>query len=432
MYAFQRHELTAAERSWIQESSAPDFSVRAAKVKLRTQLPRDFQPEDIDPRLYALNQATPIGLWHLDPDHPILKAIDATMRDIRKRILSQPTLTMFTVSEIAQTTGLPDRAIGEALSKLSNIGAFFDQATMSADGKTVERIELRSDTSYDNYLNYEDLDQLLENFYLLRGQALRGSLAYSQSTDPHAEELILSDRKSEAENAIYIAIETAIEYAGRAYIDNVPQDARNLLVNVSGGTINSAEADELTKNAIANLSAAGKIEAPLDRSKDWKILIPWKSPVDPPYREHSRKVFIVHGRDDGTKQTVARFVEKLGLEAVILHERPNLGRTIISKFREESTNVGFAVVLMTPDDLGRSADSTDLKARARQNVVFELGYFIGRLQPDRVVALVKGHIERPSDFDGVVYISLEDNDWRILLAKEFRASGMQIDGEAVL
>jgi hypothetical protein len=309
---------------------------------------------------------------------------------------------------------------------------FFDQAKKSVDGKAIERIKLCGDRSYDRYLNFEDLDEFLESFYLLRGQALRGSLAYSHGTDPEFGELAFSDRKNEAERAVYIAIETAIEHDGRAYIGNVPQDAKNLLTNVSGGTITSAEASELANNSISDMTAAGKIQAPLDRSEDWKILVPWNSQVDPPDVIRNTKVFIVHGRDEGVKQTVARFVEKLGLETVILHKRPNLGRTIITKFREESTNVGFAIILMTPDDLGRSADSRALKTRARQNVVFELGYFIGKLQPERVVALVKGDIERPSDFDGVVYISLDNTDWRILLAKEFRAAGIQFDEGSVL
>jgi predicted nucleotide-binding protein len=139
-----------------------------------------------------------------------------------------------------------------------------------------------------------------------------------------------------------------------------------------------------------------------------------------------RKVFIVHGRDDGTKETVARFVEKLGLEAIILHERPNKGRTIITKFREESEGAGFAIVLMTPDDLGKAADAPDLRSRARQNVVFELGFFIGALQPARVAAMIKGDIERPSDLDGVVYISF-DTDWRTALAKELWAAKFEID-----
>jgi hypothetical protein len=83
-------------------------------------------------------------------------------------------------------------------------------------------------------------------------------------------------------------------------------------------------------------------------------------------RRDVTKVFIVHGHDEAARETVARFVEKLGFEAIILHERPNKGRTIITKFREEAANVGFAVVLMTPDDVGRAKDAAELKPRARQ------------------------------------------------------------------
>ena len=121
----------------------------------------------------------------------------------------------------------------------------------------------------------------------------------------------------------------------------------------------------------------------------------------------SRKVFIVHGHDEGTREAVARFVEKLGFDPIILHERPNRGRTIITKFREEAAGVGFAIVLMTADDLGRSIEDTELKPRARQNVIFELGFFIGALRPEHVAALVKGNIDLPSDYDGVVYISMD-------------------------
>jgi Predicted nucleotide-binding protein containing TIR-like domain len=142
---------------------------------------------------------------------------------------------------------------------------------------------------------------------------------------------------------------------------------------------------------------------------------------------HTNKVFIVHGRDDGTRESVARFIDKLGLEAIILHERPNKGRTIITKFREEAEDVGFAVILMTPDDVGKAKDASDLKPRARQNVVFELGFFIGALRPGHVAALVKGEIERPSDFDGVVYISLDEADWQTRLGRELKAAGLDFD-----
>ncbi|HET6332086.1 MAG TPA: nucleotide-binding protein, partial [Polyangiales bacterium] len=103
----------------------------------------------------------------------------------------------------------------------------------------------------------------------------------------------------------------------------------------------------------------------------------------------TRRVFVVHGRDESAKEAVARFLAKLDLEPIILHEQPNQGRTVIEKF-EGSADVDFAVVLLTPDDTGELADgSGEPKPRARQNVIFELGYFVGRLGRSRVCALHK-------------------------------------------
>lgn len=144
------------------------------------------------------------------------------------------------------------------------------------------------------------------------------------------------------------------------------------------------------------------------------------------------KVFLVHGRDSGRKHEIARFLERIGLTVVILHEQPNGGRTLISKFREESSDVAFAVVLMTPDDHGGLQGHSELKPRARQNVVFELGFFIGKLGPDRVAALVVGTVEKPSDFEAVVYINFDDNGgWRVDLARELSAAGISFDATRV-
>jgi len=144
---------------------------------------------------------------------------------------------------------------------------------------------------------------------------------------------------------------------------------------------------------------------------------------------NSRSVFIVHGHDTAIKQTVARYLERLGLDAIILHEQPNKGATIVEKF-EANSDVGFAVVLLTPDDVGGVAiEPRKLNPRARQNVVFELGYFIGKLGRERVCALHTGGVEIPSDFQGVVYIPYDDEEgsWRLKLAKELREAGMKID-----
>ena len=147
-----------------------------------------------------------------------------------------------------------------------------------------------------------------------------------------------------------------------------------------------------------------------------------KAPMD------KSKVFIVHGHDGEAKQAVARFIEKLGLEAIILHEQASSGKTIIEKI-EANSNVGFAIVLYTPCDLGRSKEGKDqLEPRARQNVVFEHGYLIGKIGRKNVCALVKGNIETPTDISGVVYIKMDEGDgWKYGVAKEMKACGYEVD-----
>lgn len=139
----------------------------------------------------------------------------------------------------------------------------------------------------------------------------------------------------------------------------------------------------------------------------------------------SRRVFIVHGHDEAAKQSVARFLEQMGFQPIILHEQPNLGRTIIEKI-EDHSDVGFAVVLLTPDDECVTPDGN--KKRGRQNVILELGYFIGHLGRDRVAALKKGDLELPSDIIGVVYTDFDDRGaWKMDLAKELKGAGYAIE-----
>ena len=119
------------------------------------------------------------------------------------------------------------------------------------------------------------------------------------------------------------------------------------------------------------------------------------------------QVFIVHGHDDLAKSETARFIENLGFEPIILHEQASLGRTIIEKI-ENYSNVGFGIVLYTPCDIGaKNGEENNLKPRARQNVVFEHGFLIGKIGRENVCALVENNIETPNDISGVVYISLQ-------------------------
>lgn len=143
------------------------------------------------------------------------------------------------------------------------------------------------------------------------------------------------------------------------------------------------------------------------------------------------QVFIVHGHDDLLKTETARFIEKLGFEPIILHEQASSGKTIIEKI-EEYSNVGFGIVLYTPCDFGAKAgEESLLKPRARQNVVFEHGFLIGKIGRKNVCALVKDDVETPNDISGVVYISLK-GEWKLHLAKELRNSGYKVDMNSVI
>jgi predicted nucleotide-binding protein len=147
-----------------------------------------------------------------------------------------------------------------------------------------------------------------------------------------------------------------------------------------------------------------------------------------PVTADSRKVFVVHGHDEDCKQAVARLIDRLGFMAIILYEETSRNQTLIEKY-EAHSDVAFAVILLTPDDIGsaRSTPGTQ-KNRARQNVILELGYFLGRLGRDRVCALVKDDLEIPSDYSGVVYVAFDAaGAWQLTLAKEMKGAGLPVD-----
>ena len=140
----------------------------------------------------------------------------------------------------------------------------------------------------------------------------------------------------------------------------------------------------------------------------------------------ARKVFIVHGHDEGARESVARFLDQLNFDPIILHEQASQGRTIIEKI-EAHGDVGFAIILLTPDDMGGVKDGA-LQPRARQNVLLELGYFLGRLGRSRVCVLQRGDIEVPSDFGGIVYEPFDTGGaWKQALSRELQAAGFDID-----
>lgn len=149
----------------------------------------------------------------------------------------------------------------------------------------------------------------------------------------------------------------------------------------------------------------------------------------------SNRVFVVHGHDHATKTELEVFLSGLGLEPVVLHRQPDQGKTVIEKF-EHHSDVGFAFILLTPDDISYSALESKMpdeerkkEFRARPNVIFEFGYFVGKLGRAGVCCLVKGDVTRPSDIEGLVYKPVKDSIEAIgfELIRELQAAGYTIN-----
>lgn len=139
----------------------------------------------------------------------------------------------------------------------------------------------------------------------------------------------------------------------------------------------------------------------------------------------NRKIFIVYGHDENALLKVSQFVEKLDFTPIILSDKSNGGKTIIEKL-EENADVGFAIVLYTPDDLVKK-DKEEYK-QPRPNVIFEYGYFMAKLGRDRVALLQKEEVKENSDILGTAYIEMDDSDgWNMQVAKELKAAGYDVD-----
>jgi predicted nucleotide-binding protein len=144
----------------------------------------------------------------------------------------------------------------------------------------------------------------------------------------------------------------------------------------------------------------------------------------------TNKIFIVHGHGNEIKLNVARTLSQLKLEPIILHEQTDQGRTIIEKFEENSSEVNFAIILLTADDIGKAEKETDYKSRARQNVVFEMGYFIGKLGRKKVFLLLENGVDKPGDLDGIVYVPIDNADgWKLKLVKELKVAGYNVTAD---
>lgn len=157
-----------------------------------------------------------------------------------------------------------------------------------------------------------------------------------------------------------------------------------------------------------------------------------ESPDEKATAAEQGRVFVVHGHDDGRKHELSRVLHAAtGTEPIILHEQPSAGRGILEKLEAYAATANFAVALLTADDYGRAKDSDEDSLRARQNVVFEAGYFAGRLGRARVVLLHEEGVELPSDLHGIVYVPLDSGGWKFKVAHEMAAAGIPVNWDAL-
>ena len=273
--------------------------------------------------------------------------------------------------------------------------------------------------------------------YLDAGQLKRGIERFQQRiADLDAFDLNTMQRGTSPElKALERSIEDTVErcFGTHTTAANRYSEASNLhhrqMVWVSG--MPDPDYRRITGDKIKNakVSLGQAIEALNTDLEDLEASMPLSAPLRSSSPEASPRVFLVHGHDEAVRETVARFIEKLGIEVIIIHEQANGGRTIIEKI-EFHSGVGMAVVLLTPDDVGSKVGG-QLEPRVRQNVLLELGYFIGALGRNKVCALKSGDVDIPTDFAGVVWTPMS-GEWKTALARELKVAGYEVDWNKVM
>jgi len=244
----------------------------------------------------------------------------------------------------------------------------------------------------------------------------------------------LTDFFSEARSIVQKINATLLDVFGADTIEyeNYEVNWASFTLMIMGETPRHLEIEQFhggIHSARRNLQTA--IDVMTERLEDLLTLPEQAPPPSRPATPPNSNIFVVHGHDNAAREEVARFVSKAGLNPIILHEQASGGRTVIEKL-EHYSDVGFAVVLLTPDDRGGPMGG-DLQPRARQNVIAELFYFLGKLGRPKVCALMKGDLETPSDIGGIVYVPLDPHGgWKTTLLRELEDAGYMVDWASAL
>jgi hypothetical protein len=194
-YKFRQRPPTDPERLWLTEvASSPSFSPRHAKVKLRDKLPRDFSPDKIDPRLYGNGKLTPLGLWHVNPNSGLLQAMDKTIRTVHARIEKNPAIASITSKEIADETGLTEKAVSDAFQAANTLDNFVPNSSGTND-ITCSEIQFVGDHAFDAYLRYDGIEGLWRGF-TSAGAGPSNSLQSHSGTSSRTHQRCLSFRST--------------------------------------------------------------------------------------------------------------------------------------------------------------------------------------------------------------------------------------------
>jgi len=187
---------------------------------------------------------------------------------------------------------------------------------------------------------------------------------------------------------------------------------------------------EKLENAMATYSGNPSVSMQVGKGKNLPL---------PLETAHSKKVFVVHGHDSTAREQLELILHKLGLNPFVLQNTAGEGLTIIEALEKEicSNNnaARFGIVLLTPDDMGysKSAGASETQPRARQNVVLEMGMLISALGRSKVAILKKGHLDVPSDAQGILYIPFNEHVKETVpkLVDRLRAAGFVMNPENI-
>ncbi len=228
--------------------------------------------------------------------------------------------------------------------------------------------------------------------------------------------------------------EYVAEYLERAFDNETYRHQFNTSYGAMVMAMSPEDQIENFENDIrAKLISLESIIKRLELIPDIETLAPELETPHPVSISENKDVFIVHGHNEEAKEAVSGYIRSLDLVPIILHEQPNGGRTLIEKLEHYSTSVGFAIVIVTGDDMGyeKTESFENATLRPRQNVVVELGYFVGKLTREKVCVLYEEGVSIPSDLLGIVYVPYDKEDrWKLAIAKELNNAKISFKTEA--